>query len=363
MNITPQKFAVRLVEWWRQNPRELPWKMSRDPYMVWVSEIILQQTRVAQGTPYFLRFLAAFPDIKSLAAAEEEEVLKLWEGLGYYSRARNMLHTAKIVCNDHDGKFPDTYEDILRLKGIGPYTAAALASFAFGLRHAVIDGNVLRVVSRVAGIPGTPDDRELRQRVSLYVTEAIEHADPEEYNQAIMDLGATVCLPSSPACIVCPVKDGCVAFREGLTGEIPAKKLRPAKKTRFMHYFDISVFGDCRILQRREAGDIWQGLFQFPLIGTEGPDTPTNAMVDSMLAGIFEGNLQHVYKPAFVFKKSHVLTHRIIEAHFYELKVNGDELKIKTPYYLVENKKVGNFAFPKIFKDYFDSQKNDSNGK
>lgn len=329
--------------------------------MIWVSEIILQQTRVAQGTPYFLRFMEAFPDIRSLAGAREEDVLKLWEGLGYYSRARNMLFTAKTICEEHGGKFPDSYEDILRLKGIGPYTAAAIASFAYGLKHAVVDGNVIRVISRVVGLRGTPDKPVLGKNVASYVQEAIKHAAPEEFNQAIMDLGATVCLPSGPLCTQCPMHTGCYASINRMTAELPEKKLRLIKKKRFFHFYDLAIAGGQSVLHKREAGDIWRGLFQFPLIETTGPDVPAKETVSELLLGIFQDNSFEADAPDFVFKMSHIITHQAIEARFYKINIARANPKINNPYYLVESKKVGNFAFPKIFKDYFLSQHKETN--
>lgn len=357
----PSQFAYLLTSWSLSHPRTLPWKNTSDPYIIWVSEIILQQTRVSQGTPYFLRFIDTFPDVKSLASAHEEEVLKVWEGLGYYSRARNMHHAAKTILEKHSGIFPSRYEDILALKGIGPYTAAAISSFAFGLRYAVIDGNVQRVISRLEGIEGAPGTKDFDAGVSAYVDLAIVATDPALFNQAIMDLGATVCTPLSPSCSICPVNDGCYAQIHNKTGDIPARKARPQKKIRYFHYFQIVLPRQTTVITRRSAEDIWKGLYELPMLETPNPEPPSETITDKLWADIFETSKpKEDYVP--VFRIDHILTHQIIRASFYKIDMQQVKSKIKNGYYLVESKKVGNFAFPKIFKDYFDLQNIGING-
>ena len=265
------KFSKSILNWYHDHKRELPWRTTKDPYRIWLSEIILQQTRVEQGRPYYERFLRAFPTVWALAQASEDEVLKLWQGLGYYSRARNMHSAAKTIVEQHDGIFPSTYEDLLKLKGVGDYTASAIASICFGEQKAVVDGNVFRVLARYFGVDipinsteGVKYFRNLAQRV----------ADKEEiadYNQGIMEFGAMQCAPKKPYCLLCPLKDGCLALAQGKIQQLPVKVKKGTIKLR---YFNFVVFLDPAertLLQRREGKGIWQGLYQFPLIEGKSP--------------------------------------------------------------------------------------------
>ena len=230
-----QFFARKLMDWYRENGRSLPWRGTKDPYRIWISEIILQQTRVAQGYDYYLRFIERFPDVQALADAPEDEVMKLWQGLGYYSRARNLHAAAKEVAAL--GRFPDTYEGVRRLKGVGDYTAAAVCAFAYGLPCAVVDGNVYRVIARWLGIDEPIDTTAGKKLFAALARELMGTSDPALYNQAIMDFGAVQCTPASPACLMCPLNDGCAALRQGRVGDLPRKSKKTQVKERYFHYF------------------------------------------------------------------------------------------------------------------------------
>lgn len=256
-------FTARLMQWHRTaNHREMPWKGVRDPYKVWLSEVILQQTRVEQGWAYYERFVEKYPTVGQLAHAPDDEVFKLWEGLGYYSRCRNLLRTARYIAYELKGVFPSTHPSILALSGIGPYTAAAIASFAFGLPHAVVDGNVIRVISRFHGITDPVDGSATHRRITALAEELLDPEDPAGYNQAMMDLGATICKPRQPHCDSCPLRDACAAHAKDLTATIPVKARKPQKTRRFFHYIIFEHQGQCYVRKRSEK-DIWHGLYEF----------------------------------------------------------------------------------------------------
>ncbi|SNR17650.1 A/G-specific adenine glycosylase [Tenacibaculum jejuense] len=261
------KFSKELIDWYLKNNRELPWRKTKNPYYIWLSEIMLQQTRVAQGLPYYLKFTEAFPTVFDLANADEEYVLKLWQGLGYYSRARNLHFTAKHIANNLDGEFPKTYKELLKLKGVGDYTASAIASICYNEPTAVVDGNVYRVLSRYYGIDtainstkGVKDFKELAQQV-------IDADRIGIYNQAIMDFGAIQCKPKSPDCTVCPLNTSCVALEKDKVNILPVKEKKLKVKKRFFNYLVLNT-DNKTILKKREGKGIWEGLFEFPLVET-----------------------------------------------------------------------------------------------
>ncbi len=262
-------FSKKILQWYQGNKRELPWRQSTDPYKIWLSEVMLQQTRVAQGLPYYEKFVEAFPSVQDLATASEEKVLKLWQGLGYYSRARNMHATAKMVVTKYKGSFPNTYHELLRLKGVGDYTASAIASICFDEPEPVVDGNVYRVLSRYFGVDipinstkGVKYFKELARKV-------MDRENIRDYNQGIMEFGAIQCAPKKPYCLLCPLKDGCEALNGNRIQELPVKLKKGKIRERFFNYL---VFVDKKNntkLEQRKGKGIWQGLFQFPLIETE----------------------------------------------------------------------------------------------
>lgn len=262
-------FAKRITVWYRAHRRHLPWRATHDPYKIWLSEVILQQTRVEQGLDYYLRFIEAYPDVRRLADARETDILKLWQGLGYYSRARNLHHAAGQVVGEFGGVFPGTFDEIRKLKGVGDYTAAAIASIAFGEAVAVVDGNVKRVVARIFGIPST--GTSLHRDAGKIMLRELDRYNPGDFNQAVMEFGALVCTPKTPACSNCIFRDQCYALLKGKIAELPgsAPKIKP--RTRYFSYLLINLQGeeDGIVVKRRTENDIWKNLFDFPLIESE----------------------------------------------------------------------------------------------
>jgi len=261
-------FAKKLNTWYLENRRELPWRSTQDPYRIWLSEIILQQTRVAQGTPYYCKFINEFPSVFDLANASEEEVLKLWQGLGYYSRARNLQAAAKFVVDELNGKFPDTYKDLLKLKGVGDYTASAVASFCYREPVAVVDGNVYRVLSRVFGLDTPINSTEGKKEFKQLAQELLDKKDPATFNQALMEFGALQCTPQRAQCETCPFSVECVAFNQDRISQLPVKLKKQKVKTRHFNYLVFLSEEKETVLQQRKGKGIWQGLYEFPLVET-----------------------------------------------------------------------------------------------
>ena len=262
-------FAPKILNWYYEHQRNLPWRETRDPYKVWLSEIILQQTRVAQGMPYYLRFVEAFPTVHDLANAPEEQVLKLWQGLVYYSRARNLHATAKTVVEDFDGKFPDTYKGLKSLKGVGDYTASAIASFCFDAPEPVVDGNVYRVLSRYFGIDIPINSTEGIKYFKELAREVMDSENIRDYNQGIMEFGAIQCAPKNPYCLLCPLQESCVALQENKVDQLPVKLNKTKIRNRYFNYLVLLDDDGNTILEQRRGKGIWQNLYQFPLIESE----------------------------------------------------------------------------------------------
>ncbi len=257
--------SATLIQWYEQYKRDLPWRDTDDPYKIWISEIILQQTRVNQGLDYYYRFIERFPDVQSLAAASEDEVLKYWQGLGYYSRARNLHKAAQQVVSRFGGKFPDQYADVLSLSGVGEYTAAAICSFAYNLPFAVVDGNVFRVLARLFGIDTPIDSLQGKKEFKLLANELLDEQHPGQHNQAIMEFGALQCTPVSPACELCPFTDKCISFAAGTTSLLPVKSQKVKTRIRYFNYLFIK-YKNKTYLQKRTGNDVWKNLYEFPLI-------------------------------------------------------------------------------------------------
>ena len=310
------KLKAELLRWYQENQRVLPWRGSKDPYKIWLSEVIMQQTRVAQGTPYYLKFTEKYPTVASLAAADEHDVLILWQGLGYYSRGRNLLKASRQVMLDFDGEFPKEYKDLIKLKGVGPYTAAAIASIAFKKPNAVLDGNVFRVLSRIYGIEtpiNAPGAREIFQD---YADKLLDKKDPGTFNEAMMEFGATLCLPANPLCDNCPVMSFCVAKKENLQDVLPVKIALKKVKTRYLHYLFVNN-NDQFIIRLRQPGDIRQGLYELPLVETNNEE-----ILDLKKASEVTGLDFSFMKP--VKKMTHKLTHQRLEITFYESDISQD---------------------------------------
>ncbi len=307
-------FSEIITQWYVLNKRDLPWRHTTDPYVIWLSEIILQQTRVEQGLPYFNRFLEKYPSVGDFASASETEILNLWQGLGYYSRGRNMLYTAREVQQHHQGIFPKEYTTLLTLKGIGEYTAAAISSFSSDERRAVLDGNVFRVLSRYFGIAVPINSPLGKKEFSLLAQELIADQPPALYNQSIMEFGALQCKPKSPDCPSCPLRLNCHAFRHNLVNQLPVKLRAAGKKIRHLNYFLCSE-DDHLLVRRRTQTDIWQHLYDFPML-----ESTEEAMLNN---AVFVESVQNKFGKAVVItpltKMKHLLTHQIIYVQFFAL--------------------------------------------
>ena len=304
-------FSNTLINWYLQNKRELPWRKTKNPYFIWLSEIMLQQTRVAQGLSYYLKFTTTFPTVFDLAKADESTVLKMWQGLGYYSRARNLHFTAKYIANELNGVFPTTYTEIIKLKGIGDYTAAAIASFSFDEPKAVVDGNVYRVLSRYFGID-TPINSSAGIKAFKTLADSLLHKkDPANYNQAIMEFGAIQCKPKNPLCMFCPLADSCVALQKNTVEKLPVKEKKIKIKKRYFNYIVIKTDDHKTILSERKGKGIWQGLYQFPLIESN----KIIGMNDLMATQEFQ-NLFPEETTVSLFNKKEIV-HKLSHQHLY----------------------------------------------
>ena len=338
------EFSKLLLKNYNPNDRPMPWKGIKNPYLIWLSEIILQQTRVEQGWDYYLKFKSRFPKIGDLADASEDEVLKLWEGLGYYSRARNLLKAAQYVQEELNGIFPDNYKDLLKMKGVGPYTAAAIASFAFNEKKAVLDGNVFRVLSRVFGIKTPIDSAKGKKEFEKLANEVISKNQPGLYNQAIMDLGAVTCTPQNPNCVKCALKSICHAFDKNTVEEFPVKEKKIKKKNRFFHYILLKNQSGNTLIRRRDAGDIWEGLYEFPCIELSESKGVKELQLDKTLQKWVKNNSAKDIK--LLSQRTHILTHQKINAQLFELKI--EKLPTIEKYQEVSINNLNNFAFPRL---------------
>jgi A/G-specific adenine glycosylase len=318
-----QFFSPRIIAWYQHNRRDLPWRHTRDPYKIWLSEVILQQTRVAQGMPYYLRFVEAYPTVFDLAAAPEQEVMRLWQGLGYYSRARNLHQTAQFIAQQRNGLFPDTFSSLLQLKGIGTYTAAAIASFAFDEPVAVVDGNVYRVLSRVFGIATDIASTAGQKEFWNLANSLIPPDQAAVFNQAVMEFGAIQCTPTSPDCLLCPLQVQCQANATGKVAVLPVKSKKVKVKERFFNYFVIVQNGQLA-LKQRNSRDIWQQLYDFYLVESDAPLTSIDALDDAALRDILPQVT--IESPARAY--THVLTHQRIQAQFWVLHAADSSLAL-----------------------------------
>ncbi len=345
-------FTRTLMRWHVQdNRRMMPWKGERDPYRIWLSEIILQQTRVEQGWAYYERFIRAYPDVRSLASAIDADVFKLWEGLGYYARCRNLLKAARQVMNIHGGSFPADHASILSLQGVGPYTAAAISSFAFGLPHAVVDGNVLRVLARFFGIPDSIDEGPTRKMIEIWAQSLLYPEDPGAYNQAIMDFGATVCKPIAPKCVECPMSESCLAFRQGLQDQLPARTPKAARRLRWMDYI-IPVAGSATPLRERTGRDVWRHLFEPVMI--ESPLQPDDAWLRThpMVKALNGGTPPETYQLSSPYVQ--LLTHQQISGRFLIFRPYNPP-QLPDGYEWVDLSALSNIAFPRHIRHFIDT--------
>ncbi len=322
----------------------MPWKNEKDPYKIWLSEIILQQTRVEQGLNYYNKFIAAYPTIADLANANDDEVFKLWEGLGYYSRCKNLLFTARVIRDNYNGIFPNEYKEIISLKGIGNYTAAAIASFAYNLPYAVLDGNVYRILSRVFEIDLAIDSKQGKDYFTTLSQELIDTKNAALYNQAIMDLGATICKPKQPLCDACPLQKICKAYKNNTIEKFPVKEKKLIISTRYLYYFIIQYKNKVLITKRIEK-DIWQNLFQFYLLETQEQQVFDNITAKKMLKEKLHYNKQiNVQSISKTYQQK--LTHRIINGCF--IKVELDAMIDIENYFWIDKKELKKYSFPRF---------------
>lgn len=354
-----QHFASTILEWYSIYKRDLPWRHTDNPYIIWLSEVILQQTRVAQGLPYFEKFLQSYPTVQDLANASSDEVLRLWQGLGYYSRARNLHQCAKDVVEIYGGKFPSSYQELLKLKGVGSYTAAAIASFAFGQRVAVVDGNVFRILSRYFGISsdiGTPAGKK---EFEALANSLIPHDHPGEFNQAIMEFGSLQCKPKNPDCINCIFRAGCFAYNNDAVDQLPVKGGKIKTKVRYFTYAYIRC-GERVVLNKRGTGDIWQGLHDFPLVEQEKNilEDPRDFYYTRELESL-DPNL--TFDPGISYK--HILSHQRIFANFVSFDIS-DTYSAKVEnwvkekgFYLVDKEKLETLGKPRLILRFLNGEK------
>ncbi|WP_143308280.1 A/G-specific adenine glycosylase [Chitinophaga vietnamensis] len=345
-------FTEKLLEWNKDlNTRSMPWKGEKDPYRIWLSEIILQQTRVEQGWPYYERFIQHYPTVSQLAAAPDEEVFRLWQGLGYYARCKNMLAAAREIATTYKGKFPDQYEQIKSLKGIGPYTAAAIASFAFDLPHAVLDGNVFRVLSRFFGIDTPIDSTEGKKQFATLAQDLLPPAHSTAYNQSIMDFGAVVCKPQQPLCEECPLQKKCAAYHQQLISLLPVKTKKLQIKKRYFTYI-LATFKDQVYIRKRTGNDIWQNLHEFILLETPAATDITALQTDPGFLQLFGKNKPAIERVSPLFKQQ--LTHQTIHSQFITIAL---QKPLESPAYTaVPFSDLNNYAFPKTITTYLESK-------
>lgn len=343
------RFAIYLLKWnQEQNTRQMPWKGEKDPYKIWLSEIIMQQTRVEQGLNYYNKFIKIFPDIHKLVNAADEKVFKLWEGLGYYTRCRNLIATARYISKERDGKFPDTYEKIKALKGIGPYTAAAISSFAFNLPHAVVDGNVFRVLARVFGIDKPVDSTRGKKFFTHLANELLDKKLPGLYNQAIMDFGAVVCKPAAPLCTTCVFKKKCIAFLNNKVNELPVKKKKINIKKRWFYYLVFEYKNETAIRQRTEK-DIWQDLYEFPLIESVSDVDKKNILQQADKEKWLLKKGYEILSVSPLFKQQ--LSHQLIAGQFINVRLR-QKPELKNDWLWMTKNKINKYAFPKFINQY-----------
>jgi A/G-specific adenine glycosylase len=351
------KFGETIRSWYQKYQRELPWRQTTDPYRIWLSEVIMQQTRVDQGLRYYLDFLEAFPHVHALAAATEQQVLKHWQGLGYYSRARNLHHTARLISGG-GGSFPDSYTGLLALKGVGPYTAAAVASICYGEPRAVVDGNVARVLARLYAVEETVNEGRGKRLVEGLAAAEMEAAvqdgaEPGVHNQALMEFGALQCVPRDPSCPACPLAQGCAGRLQGIERTLPRKKAKQSPTERYFYYYVLRC-GNEFILQRRDGDDIWKGLYQFPLAETPEALEDQVVVLDQLPRKNSMGQLRPG-NPSPVFR--HQLSHRTLLARFLPLEVEHWPRPLPPGWLPIKREDLPRYPVPRLLERYMDSAK------
>ncbi len=342
-------FKVLLIDWYSRNKRDLPWRNTLNPYYIWVSEIILQQTRVNQGLDYYLRFIDTFPTIKDLADTQIDKLMKVWQGLGYYSRARNLQQGAIQVINDYNGELPKTFDELLKIRGIGPYSAGAIASFAFNQPVPAIDGNVYRVLARVFGIFSSTETSKGKKEFFSLALELMDKKKPGVFNQAMLDFGALQCTPRSPNCAICPFQSICYAYRNNIIYQLPIKGKKIKTRNRFFYYLLIKM-GNKTFLRKREENDIWHSLYEFPLIET-ATETEFERLIEAEEWNELVGNGKIIIRSISAPVK-HILSHQIIHARFIIIEAKSISYKLKTDYTEIPINKINDYSIPRLIDSY-----------
>ncbi|MBL6963827.1 MAG: A/G-specific adenine glycosylase [Bacteroidetes bacterium] len=332
-----------ILEWYFAHGRKLPWRETKDPYAIWLSEIIMQQTRIEQGTPYYEEFIKSYKTVFDLAKAPEQDVLRLWQGLGYYSRARNMHHTAKVLVENHKGIFPSDYESLIKLRGIGDYTASEILSYCFNKPYSILDGNVVRLLSRLFEIRENRNSAKGKKLFKEQADQLLEQENPGEFNQALMDIGAGICTPANPLCNSCPLQTVCIAFQKNIQNELPLKSTAKKVRKRYLHYFLIQNDNDIYI-RKRDAKDIWQNLYDLPLIEKEKAGRVSLKIIERELK-------LKVQQTKWITTVKHLLSHQELHIHFYRLK--HVTIKQDTSFRLIALFEINTYPFPKPIIDFF----------
>ncbi len=342
-------FAKTLINWYTTYKRDLPWRHTTKPYLIWLSEIMLQQTQVKQAMPYYLKFVERFPKVQDLAEANEDEILKMWQGLGYYSRARNLHYTAKDIANNYNGEFPNSYKDLLKLKGVGEYTAAAIASFAYNEATPVVDGNVYRVLSRIFGIDTPINSTEGVKRFKQKANELIDHTQPSTYNQAIMEFGAIQCTPKSPNCLFCPFIETCVAYQQAKVEYLPFKLKKTKVKTRYFNYLIIEDNTGNLLLNKRTQKGIWQNMYEFILSDTSQA-LKAFPLDKFQLDDILNPSQLELINPNPI---THILSHRKLLVTFWYAQLQGSFSEdIAKNYELASRENLQEYAVPVLIQNF-----------
>jgi len=341
-------FSDELINWYNINKRQLPWRNTTNAYLIWLSEIILQQTRVEQGLPYYYRFAENYPTVTRFAAAHEDDILKLWQGLGYYSRGRNMLKTAQLVQQQYNGNFPTNYDELIKLKGIGEYTAAAISSFSANEARAVVDGNVYRVLARFFGISEPINSTTGKKTFQALANDLLNQQHPGLHNQAMMEFGAMLCKPKNPACGICPVREGCYAFIHNATTTLPVKLNKVKIRERFFNYFLVTD-SDNILMNKRDENDIWANMYDLPLIETE-TFFEIGKLISQPLFVEFFGDKNTITET--LSPKKHVLTHQHLHVRF--IKLQQLPVKMMPGWVFIKRINLKKLALPKVIFIFLD---------
>ena len=342
-------FSNLLIKWYLQKKRDLPWRNTINPYLIWLSEIMLQQTRVAQGMPYFLSFTTTFPTVFDLAKANEEQVLKLWQGLGYYSRARNLHQTAQYIATELNGIFPDNYKDLLQLKGVGEYTAAAIASFSYNEVVPVVDGNVFRVLSRYFDIETDIASASAKKEFAALAFELMAKDNPALFNQAIMEFGALQCVPKSPNCNICIFNESCTALQKKKLDQLPVKSKKLKVRKRYFNYLVVTDELGNTIIQKRTAKGIWHNLYEFPLIETD-KEEDFDCIAEQIQNDFFKGNSILSVTESNEQSIVHKLSHQHLYIKFWEVKIEGIIANG------IDAKNLKTFPFPIVIHNFIERE-------